>query len=204
MRDTIVGVENKYEELGLKELTVDRYLEIMKDESYEEYAHRVESQWFICEGDLKLSSEELSSLDNLNNLLITGDLIVDGVLNVDLDSLFILGDVKAKNILVGSLYFYVGGIAYFDEALILAMGDGQPIVINDTKGPFVFTQLDSAEVNVSKEKVKVFLDYSYCLSFGDIKDFLIDSMTEVNDDGKLVLNEDVIYRAILNNETILS
>lgn len=191
------GKRMKQKELGFKELSTDNYLEIMQDEDFEYADEYTSNNWFIYEGDLEVSTEDFASLAENSSFLIKGNLIVDGVLNIEDKTIFILGDVIAKSIIIECSTCYISGVASFDEALILAIGDGQPIEINDTKGSFVFSRLDSAEINVSKEKVKVFVDYSYDNSFGEFEDLLDDRFIDDED-----INLDALCNAILGNEMI--
>jgi len=200
--DNSAKIKKQHEAMGFKELSKNKFLEIMKDESYGDENYVSDYIWYVYNGDLTLSAEEFTNLGGSIGKVITGDLIVDGVLDVDSDSLFVLGDIKAKNIFVNNSHMYVGGTTYFDEAFLLSAGCGEPIVINDTKGTFVFNQLDSAEVNASEDKVKFLIDYASGKSFGNVMDFLIDTVLEKDYDGELEIDLDAMCRVILNNETI--
>jgi len=200
--DNSVRLKNQYQKLGFKELSTDKYLEIMENKSFEYYKNYTQHQWFIYEGDLRITTEEFNKLDRDSSFIITGNLIVDGVISLKYHMLFVLKNVKAKSIFIDSSTCYIAQTAYFDDVLIMDMGDGQPIIIHDTEGKFIFSRLDSVEINVSKEKVDVFVDYAYGKSFGSIENLLEDKFLEVDEDGDIDIDFDMLCDAILDNDSI--
>jgi len=123
----------------------------------------------------------------------------------DISSLFVLGDVKAKSILLSSSTVYFAGVTRFDEALIIMCGRGAVVDIKDTEGPVVYTDSDAAEVNASKEKVKLFIDHSYDDSFGDIRSVVAESYIKVEkEEGEVdYITIGGIYSAVVNDEVFL-
>jgi hypothetical protein len=165
------------------------------------FNHTPDYQWFVYEGDLTITPEQVELLSGYS-FLITGNLTVKGVLNYqDISSLFVLGNIKAKSILLSSSTCYFAGTTYFDEALIIMGGSGAVVQVNNAKGLFVYSDSDAAKINVSEKNVICFADYSYDESFGDVTQLLDSTFLECEDDGDTYIDIDCLCEAILENES---
>ncbi len=198
-------VENKnipsLETLGFKKISRDTYLDIMRNESFGYVDEFAKNLWLVYEGNLTISPQQVPLFSGLS-LLVKGNFTVNGVFDYqDISSLFVLGNVKAKSILLNSTTCFFSKTTYFDDALIIMGGSGAVVEINSAEGPFVYTDSDAAEINVSNKKIKVCVDYSYDNSFGDAKAILKEQFFE-QDDEYLNVDSDNLCRSILKNEDI--
>jgi len=208
--DNSQRIKKEYEKLGFKELPTDKFLEIVKGDSFRGYDEHFDMHdeytryiWFIYEGDLVISSEEFNKLNTDGGMLITGDLIVDGVLDLGFHKLFVLKNIKAKSIFIDSSSCYIGDTAYFDEVLIVNATDDEPSIVNNTKGKFVFSRLPSGEIKVEKENVDVFIDYTNDVSFGEVTELLKDEFLEKDEDyGYFDILHDELLEATLKGDAI--
>lgn len=194
-----------FECLGFHKLPKHDYLEIMKNQSFYSAKYYSDDQWFIHEGDLHISPDQVEVFSGYS-FMVTGNLIIDGVLDYqEISSLFVLGDVKAKSILLSSSTCYVAGTTYFDEALIVMGGSGAAIQLNDTNGPFIYNDSDAADINASSETVKAYVDYSGDNSFGDLENLIPKELWEYEDEDEDETSFDIggIYQAIIDNEKFL-
>ena len=170
--------------LGFESITSRKYSEVMNGQSFEYLEEYKKYKWFLHEGSLELNQEQLLLLGG-GSYIITGDLKVHGVLNFsDPASLFVLGDVTAKNILLADdANCYFSGNTHFGDVLIITGGSGGVIDIKSPEGLYVYNDSDSANLKVSPEKVKVYQDeVDFFNSFGDPSDFFGDEFLEERDD----------------------
>jgi hypothetical protein len=195
------NIIKNYVKQGFKALSSEQYLEIMKEASFDDYNYYSGYNWAIYDGSLNISSKEFKELEDDIGYIINGNLIVDGVLDISSKMLCVLGSVKTKSIFIIGSLCHIEKVAHFDDVLIIDMGDGQPVSINDTKGRLVYNRLDSTEMVVEKEKVDVCLDLSYDNSFGDIAELLKDKFLEDEGDYYMVDTYELL-EATLNGDSI--
>ena len=126
------------------------------------YAYNAYNDWYLYDGDL-----ELEKFDEKVNLVVTGNLTVKEPLVEITTELIVFGKtiVNAMYLDEGNDVFLLGGVE-FNVALLSAM-PGPYRVINNPKGPFLYSDSDSTIVN-NPEKVKCYADYVYGESHGDI------------------------------------
>jgi hypothetical protein len=172
----------KLNSIGFKELPKKRYLSLMEEEKFDYTIEMSNYYWLIYEGNLKLDSRQIGIFSGIS-VLILGDLTVEGVFDYqDISSMFVLGDVKAKSILLSSTSCYFGRATYFEEVLIVMGGSGAPVHIENPIGAFLYNDSDAADIIAKKDMVKVFVDYSYDESFGKVRSILKDEFIVVEDE----------------------
>ncbi len=72
----------KLKEFGFKKISKEKYLEMMKDETFENTMDMSNETWFLHEGDLITTPKQLEILySNDYSYLVAGNLVVDGVLS---------------------------------------------------------------------------------------------------------------------------
>lgn len=189
------------DKLGFKELSIDNYLEIMKNYSFEFSEYYTNLQWFIYDGDLNISTNEFALIDDYAGLIINGNLVVDDVLNIEDKALYVLGDITAKSIFIRGSICYIDKVANFNDVLVIHLSDGQPVLINDTKGKFVYSDQDAAEITVDRKNVEVFSDHSYCMGFGDVT-ALLDDRFLIDEDGYTGVETYKLLESLENGEDI--
>jgi len=169
------------QKIGFKRLSKAEYLKIMEDEYYQYTKYLADNIWFIYEGDLKITPEEVKLFSGVS-FLITGNLTIDGVFDYqDVSALFVLGDVRAKSILLRSSTCYFAKTAYFDDALIIMKGNGAPVTMNNVSGPFVYVDSDAAEFEID-DKVEILMDYVYIEYVGEVTEYLDSRFYEIEDE----------------------
>ena len=189
------------DKLGFKELSIDKYMEIMKNYPFEFSEYYTNLQWFIYEGDLHISADEFALINEYVGLIINGNLIVDDVLNIEDKALYVLGDITAKSIFIRGSICYIDKVANFNDVLVIHLSDGQPVLINDTKGRFVYSNQDAAEITVNRKNVEVFDDHSYCMGFGDVT-ALLDNRFIISEDDYTGLESYKLLKALQDGENI--
>ena len=206
--DYSVQIRKLHKKFGFKEVALEKILEILEESSFDistifdDYYQLTEHAWWVYDGDLSMTSEEFNTLHEDSNFLITGNLIVDGVCELDSRILFILKNLKAKSIFIDSSICYVQDTAYFDDVLVIegAMDD-EPVNINNTEGKFVFNRASTIDLGISKDRVNTFIDYINERGFGDAQNLLKDRFLEIDED-EIDIETDDLRDALLNNETI--
>lgn len=204
-----VRVKKLHKKFGFKELTLDNFLEIMKNSPFDistlldECYTLSEYNWFIYDGNLVMTSEEFNTLDSDSNFLITGNLTIDGVLNLNDHTLFVLKNLKAKDIFIDSSICYIQETAYFNDVLMIEpAADDEPIRINNTEGKFVLNGARFIELGISEDKVTTFFDYANEKHFGNVQNLLKDRFIELDEYNEINIEREDILEAILNNESI--
>jgi len=201
-------VKNQYEKIGFKELTIDKYVELIKDRGFDISSEYKDISWFVYEGDLTLSSDDFNNLADYRGFLITGNLVVDGNAYIDYNNIIVLQDFKAKNILIElddcSLLagFCVLGTLFFDEVIIIQPNDSPFVYMNSIEGKLVFAGYSCEMINVEREKVKFFYDMHGDRSFGEVEKFLEDRFSYQYDEDEVHVDLNELHDAVLNNETI--
>jgi len=187
--------------LGFRELSIDNYMEMMKNYPFEDYKYYTNLQWFIYDGDLNISTDEFDLINEYVGLIINGNFIVDDVLNIEDKALYVLGNIKAKSIFIRGSICYIDKVANFNDVLVIHLSDGQPVLINDTKGRFVYSNQDAAEITVDRKNVEVFDDHSYCMGFGDAT-ALLDNRFIIIEDDYTGIETCKLLEALQNSENI--
>ena len=194
---------DKLKEIGFLPLSKERYLEIMSNEPFEFSKEMAEYHWLIYDGDITLEPEYIKYFSGIC-VLITGDLIINGILDYqDRSGMFVLGDVCAQNIFLSSSYCYFGGTTTFGEVMLIMGGSGAPVHIENPKGILLYTDSDAALIKPNKEHVQVCVDYSYDESFGDESSILQDEFITVDEDGETCIESTDIYDAVMAGRNVI-
>jgi len=152
--------------------TLDEFKSLVKDVDDSETlegmfdAYNAYNEWYLYDGDL-----ELEKFDEKVNLVVTGNLTVKEPLVEITTELIVFGKtiVNAMYLDEGNNVFFLEGVD-FNVALLSTM-PGPYRVINNPRGPFLYSDSDSTIVN-NPEKVKCYADYVYGKSHGDILSML--------------------------------
>ncbi len=156
------------------------------------------SHWYF-DGDVHLRSDQIALFRNAC-VLISGDLTVDGLLDTDyVDHLFVLGDVRATNIILSEGLCIFGGVTRFDTALLILSGVSARI--SEVVGPIFANNSEAADVVAVNDSVQVCADWETGRVFGEqlLKPEFI--ATEGRD---VFVDLDSLYTAIMNGTNPLA
>ena len=189
------------QKLGFSPITKEKYLELMKGQSFSSIKWYARNKWAVYEGNLELTPEQVQLLPNYS-YIITGNLKVNGELDFRrVACLFVLGDVTASNIFLADGPTYFAGNTYFGDVLAIHGGSGAEIEIVSPVGLYIYNDADSAYLKVSPAKAKVYQDlageYMDDESFGNPSDYFAEEFLEKYDDSDIfTVNTYAISNAI--------